>query len=127
ARPGTVRPRWGGVRYTCCSHRPMTVLRTPRPPLSPVFWVLFWGMLVNRAASFVGVFLALHLKKDLGISDATAGWIVGCWGIGGWLASPVAGVLTDQVGRRTTMLFGLVLGGACVLAIPLVTDLRLLF
>ncbi len=105
----------------------MTVPRTSRPALSPVFWVLFWGTLVNRAASFVGVFLALHLTQDLGTSRATAGWIVGCWGLGGWLASPVAGVLTDQVGRRITMLLGLVLGGACVLAIAFVADLRLLF
>lgn len=105
----------------------MTAARTSRPPLSPVFWVLFWGSLVNRAASFVGVFLALHLTQDLAISRATAGWIVGCWGIGGLLASPVAGVLTDQVGRRITMLLGLVLGGSCVLAIAFVADVHLLF
>lgn len=105
----------------------MTAPRSSRPALSAVFWVLFWATLVNRAASFVVVFLALHLKHDLDISEATAGWIVGCWGIGSWLASPIAGVLTDQVGRRTTMLLGLVLGGACVLAIAFVTDLRLLF
>lgn len=106
----------------------MTVAsRSPRPALSPVFWILFWGTLVNRAASFVVVFLALHLTQDLGISQATAGWIVGCWGIGSWLASPIAGVLTDRVGRRTTMLLGLVLGGACVLAIAFVADVRLLF
>jgi MFS family permease len=92
-----------------------------------VFWVLFWGTLVNRAASFVGVFLALHLTQDLGLSRATAGWIVGCWGIGSWLASPVGGVLTDRVGRRTTMLLGLVLGGLAVLAIAFASDVRLLF
>src|SRR5215468_2847835 len=105
----------------------MIVQRSPRPALSPVFWVLFWGTLINRAASFVGVFLALHLTQDLGISEATAGWIVGCWGIGSWLASPVAGVLTDRIGRRATMLLGLVLGGACVLAIAFAADMRLLF
>jgi MFS family permease len=105
----------------------MTVEPTPRPALSPVFWVLFWGTLVNRAASFVSVFLALHLTQDLAISRATAGWIVGCWGIGSWLASPVAGVLTDRIGRRTTMLLGLILGGTCVLAIAFAADVRLLF
>lgn len=105
----------------------MAVALRSRPALSPVFRVLFWGTLVNSAASFVGVFLALHLKNDLGISSATAGWIVGCWGISGLIASPVAGVLTDQVGRRTTMLVGLMLGGACVLAIAFVADVRLLF
>jgi MFS family permease len=105
----------------------MSAFRSARPALSPVFWVLFWGTLVNRAASFVGVFLALHLTQDLHVSDTTAGWIVGCWGIGSWLASPVAGVLTDRVGRRTTMLLGLVLGGLAVLAIAFTADVHLLF
>jgi MFS family permease len=92
-----------------------------------VFWVLFWGTLVNRAASFVGVFLALHLTQDLGMSKATAGWIVGCWGVGSLIASPIAGVLTDRVGRRTTMLAGLALGGLAVLGIAFAADVRLLF
>jgi MFS family permease len=92
-----------------------------------VFWILFWGTLVNRAASFVGVFLALHLTQDLHIGSSTAGWIVGCWGIGGWLASPVAGVLTDRIGRRTTMLTGLCFGGLSVLAIAFASDVSILF
>jgi MFS family permease len=92
-----------------------------------VFWVLFWGTLVNRAASFVGVFLALHLTQDLGMTRSTAGWIVGCWGVGSWIASPIGGVLTDRVGRRATMLLGLVLGGLAVLAIAFASDVRLLF
>ena len=104
----------------------MTASRS-RSALSPVFWVLFWSTLVNRSASFVAVFLALHLTQDIKVSEATAGWIVGCWGIGGLLASPVAGVLTDQVGRRPTMLLGLVLGGACVVAIALASNVWLLF
>ena len=100
---------------------------SPRPALSPVFWVLFYGSLVNRAASFVAVFLALHLTQDLGFSKATAGWIAGCWGLGSWIASPIAGVLADRAGRRATMLLGLVLGGLAVLAIAFATDVRLLF
>lgn len=105
----------------------MVALRSPRPPLSPVFWTLFWGAFVNRMASFVGVFLALHLTQDLALSNATAGWMVGCWGLGSWFASPIAGVLADRIGRRTTMLLGLGLGGLCVLAIAFVADVRLLF
>ena len=100
---------------------------SPRSALSPVFWVLFYGTLVNRAASFVAVFLALHLTQDLGISKSTAGWIAGCWGLGSWIASPVAGVLADRAGRRTTMLLGLVLGGASTLAIAFAADVHVLF
>src|SRR5215471_16362083 len=104
----------------------IVVKPSPRPPLSPVFWVLFWGVLVNRAASFVAVFLALHLTQDLGISKSTAGWIVGAWGIGSLLGSPVSGALADRVGRRATMLTGLGLGGVAVLAIAFASDPRLL-
>jgi MFS family permease len=98
-----------------------------RPTLSPVFWVLFWGMLVNRAASFVGTFLALHLTQDLRCSQATAGWIVACWGLGSVVASPIAGALADRLGRRATMLLGLGLGGLAVLALAFVSDLPSLF
>src|SRR5262245_46263318 len=105
----------------------MTTASSSRPALSPVFWVLFWGALVNRSASFVAVFLALHLNRDLGITKSTAGWIVGCWGLGSCLASPVAGVLADRVGRRFTMLLGLVAGGLAVLAIAFAEDIVLLF
>jgi MFS family permease len=106
----------------------MTTASSPpsRPPLSPVFWALFWGTLINRSASFVGVFLALHLTQDLGISRATAGWILGSWGIGGLLASPIGGALADRVGRRPAMLLGLGLGGLFVLAIAFATDPHIL-
>lgn len=85
--------------------------------LSPVFWVLWWGMLVNRMASFVGMFLALYLRERHGFDEAQAGWVVGLWGFGGVLAAPVGGALTDRIGRRATMLLGLVLGGLSVVAI----------
>jgi MFS family permease len=98
-----------------------------RPVLPPVFWILFWATLVNRAASFVAVFLALHLTQALGMSEATAGWIVGCWGFGSWIASPIGGVMADRAGRRPTMLFGLAANGVVVLAIAFVSDAAALF
>src|ERR1051325_7280517 len=100
----------------------VTVRLSSHAPLSPVFWVLFWGTLVNRAATFVGVFLALHLTQDLGVSSATAGWIVGCWGIGSWVASPIAGVLADRIGCRITMLLAPGRRGVTLLAIAFVND-----
>jgi MFS family permease len=90
--------------------------------LSPVYWVIWWGTLVNRLASFVGIFLALYLRQEHGFDEAQAGWVVGLWGLGGTLAAPVGGVLTDRVGRRATMLLGLVLGGLAVLAIAFAGD-----
>src|ERR1041384_8585127 len=85
--------RGSRVRSGSAVPMPAAVSLPSRTSLSPVFWVLFWGTLVNRAASFVVVFLALHLTQDLGLSKATAGWIVGSWGIGSGVAIPVAGGL----------------------------------
>jgi MFS family permease len=101
-------------------------LRAALGGLSPVFWVLWWATLVNRMASFVGIFLALYLRQEHGFDEAEAGWVVGLWGIGGMVASPVGGTLTDRIGRRATLLLGLTLGGLAVVAIAIVGDPRLL-
>src|SRR5512142_2889198 len=94
--------------------------------LPRTFWVLWWGGLINRMAHFVGIFLALYLRQQRGFNDAEAGWIVGLWGFGGTIAAPIGGVLTDKLGRRATMLLGLVLGALCVLAVACTSNLPLL-
>jgi MFS family permease len=91
-----------------------------------VFWVIWWSTLVNRMASFVGIFLALYLRQEHGFDEAEAGWVVGLWGLGSTVSAPIGGTLTDRIGRRATMLLGLVLGGLAVVAIALVADPRLL-
>lgn len=90
--------------------------------LPPVFWVLWSTTLINRLASFVGVFLALYLRQLRGLDEAQTGLIVGLWGLGCIPGAPLGGVLTDRVGRRFTMVLGMALGGASVAAIALTRD-----
>lgn len=90
--------------------------------LSPVFWVLWTSTLVNRMASFVGLFLALYLRELRGLDEAAAGWFVGLWGLGSIPAASLAGLLADRVGRRATMLLGFVTGGLATAAIAVVRD-----
>jgi len=90
--------------------------------LSPVYWVIWWATLVNRMASFVAIFLALYLRQQHGFDEAQAGWVVGLWGLGSTVSAPIGGTLTDRIGRRVTMLLGLILGGLAVVAIALVAD-----
>ena len=47
----------------------------PRP-----FWVLWTGMLVNRAGSFVVPFLAIYLTQARGFSAAQAGIVAALYG-----------------------------------------------
>ncbi|MGC3999907.1 MAG: MFS transporter [Anaeromyxobacter sp.] len=87
--------------------------------LPRVFWTLWWGMLVNRLAGFVITFLALYLVRERGFSEAAAGRVVALYGLGIVVAGPVGGAVADRVGRRVTMLAGLVLGALFVAALAL--------
>lgn len=82
--------------------------------LSPVFWVLWWGVLVNRAASFVVGFLALFLVRERGYGESAAGQVLALYGLGGMVASLAGGALADRVGRRVTMVASLALNAAAV-------------
>ncbi|WP_248361365.1 MDR family MFS transporter [Anaeromyxobacter oryzae] len=90
--------------------------------LPPVFWTLWTGMLLNRLASFVATFLALYLTQERGFTIAEAGRVVALYGVGITVAGPIGGSLADRVGRRFTMLLGLVLGSASVAALGFTRD-----
>lgn len=69
------------------------------------FWWLWTSTLVNRLGSFVATFMALYLTMDKGgYSASYAGLVVSLHGLGGVVSSLVAGVMTDRLGRRPTML-----------------------
>lgn len=80
--------------------------------LPATYWWLWLGTLINRAGAFVIPLLALYLEKERGLGGARVGEVVALYGIGAFLAGLVGGVLADRVGRRATMTFSLVAGGA---------------
>lgn len=87
--------------------------------LSGVFWTLWWGLLVNRFASFVSPFLAVYLVRARGMGVAEAGRVVALYGVGVVLGAPIGGALADRVGRRATMVGGLAAGALTVGALAL--------
>ncbi|AIR99125.1 MDR family MFS transporter [Streptomyces glaucescens] len=68
------------------------------------FWWLWTSTLVNRLGAFVATFMALYLTLDRGYSASYAGLVVALHGLGGVISSLGAGVLTDRLGRRPTLL-----------------------
>ncbi|MFJ9032036.1 MDR family MFS transporter [Streptomyces sp. NPDC102274] len=68
------------------------------------FWWLWTSTLVNRLGAFVATFMALYLTLDQGYSASYAGLVASLHGLGGVISSLVAGVMTDRLGRRPTML-----------------------
>ncbi|MFJ3882330.1 MDR family MFS transporter [Streptomyces sp. NPDC090077] len=72
--------------------------------LPRAFWWLWASTLVNRLGAFVATFMTLYLTLDRGYSASFAGLVVALHGLGGVVSSLVAGVMTDRLGRRPTML-----------------------
>ncbi|MFJ8569653.1 MDR family MFS transporter [Streptomyces sp. NPDC093514] len=72
--------------------------------LPPAFWWLWTSTLVNRLGAFVATFMTLYLTVDRGYSASFAGLVVALHGLGGVVSSLVAGVMTDRLGRRPTLL-----------------------
>lgn len=68
------------------------------------FWWLWTSTLVNRLGAFVATFMALYLTLDRGYSATYAGLVAALHGLGGVVSSLGAGVMTDRLGRRPTLL-----------------------
>lgn len=68
------------------------------------FWWLWTSTLVNRLGAFVATFMALYLTLDRGYSASYAGLVAALHGLGGVISSLGAGVMTDRLGRRPTLL-----------------------
>ncbi|MGW5735387.1 MULTISPECIES: MDR family MFS transporter [Streptomyces] len=68
------------------------------------FWWLWTSTLVNRLGAFVATFMALYLTLDRGYSATYAGLVAALHGLGGVISSLGAGVMTDRLGRRPTLL-----------------------
>src|SRR2546429_5796631 len=82
--------------------------------LPGVFWTMWWGLIVNRLASFVIAFLSLYLVRERGLRSAEVGRILALYGVGFTVAGPLGGLLADRIGRRATMVAGLALGACSV-------------
>jgi MFS family permease len=97
-------------------------LRDARARLPRVYWLLWWGTLINRLGGFVIPLLTFYLTspRGPGLSLGDAGAIVALYGVGQVVASLVGGVLADHLGRRATLLMSLFGGAAAMLGLGLV-------
>ncbi|MFJ9541587.1 MDR family MFS transporter [Streptomyces sp. NPDC101225] len=91
--------------------------------LPRAFWWLWTSTLVNRLGAFVATFMALYLTIDRGYSASYAGLVASLHGLGGVVSSLGAGVMTDRLGRRPTLLIAQSATAASVALLGFMQDL----
>lgn len=86
-----------------------------RGGLPAAYWYLWTATLVSRLGGFLFTFLAVYLTQTRGFSVASAGAVVALHGVGSLLAGPIGGWLSDNIGRRKTLLMACALGALSML------------
>jgi len=81
--------------------------------LPRAFWVVFCGELVNRAGNMAMAFMTFFLAAR-GLGPAEIGQVMIAFGLGCLASQPIGGVLADRVGRRRTLLVGLLLSAGAL-------------
>ena len=105
---------------------PRATLRENLRSLPPAAWVLFAGTFVNRLGTFVLPFITLYLtSRDFSVPQAGAA--VAMYGIGGFGAQIVGGLLTDRIGRRNTIGFSMIGAAALTLVLWRATTLIVIY
>ncbi|GAA2370914.1 MFS transporter [Streptomyces cuspidosporus] len=74
--------------------------------LPPAVWTVFAGTIVNRLGYLVTPFLVFFLAAR-GVTGAETTFVLGALGAGNLLGPALGGLLADRIGRRSTMLIGL--------------------
>ncbi|MEH6376748.1 MFS transporter [Streptomyces sp. KLMMK] len=90
--------------------------------LPRAFWWLWASTLVNRLGAFVSIFLAMFLTADQGHSASFAGLVGALLGLGSVISSIGAGVMTDRLGRRPTLLIAQASTAVSVAVLGFMTD-----
>jgi MFS family permease len=94
----------------------MSTYRAAFSGLPREVWLLAGGLLINRAGTMVLPFLSLYLTRDLGLAAASAGLIIGSFGLGAMAGSFIGGWLSDRLEPVRVQLLSLFASGIGFLA-----------
>jgi MFS family permease len=87
-------------------------------------WFMTVGVFVNRFGSFVILFLALYLTRQLHFSATQAGTAVAAYGVGEVLAGGIGGDLADRIGRRNTITVSMLGSAAALIGLSQASSFR---
>lgn len=92
------------------------------------FWTVVGVMFIDRVGgTMLFPFFSLYITEKFSVGMAQAGVILGFFSFFGMLGSMIGGALTDKLGRRSLILFGLIFSALSTLSLGLVNEFWMLF
>ena len=92
------------------------------------FWIVVGVHFVDKiGGTLVFPFFALYITRKFGVGMTEAGILLGLLALAGMFGSVIGGALTDRLGRRKLILFGLIFSALSSLALGSVNQFGWLF
>jgi len=93
---------------------------------------LFWTVVGIRFVDGIGgtllfPFFALYITQKFNVGMTQAGILLGMFSLFGLIGSIVGGALTDKIGRKQLIIFGLVFSALSTLTFGFVTDINVMY
>jgi MFS family permease len=90
------------------------------------FWIYSLVVFIDRlGGSLLFPFYALYLTQKFGINMAQVGGLFALFSMSGFIGSAIGGALTDRMGRKSMLIFSLVMSSLSALVMGLVNDLQI--
>jgi MFS family permease len=90
------------------------------------FWTIVIVTFIDRlGGALLFPFFTLYITKKFGVGMTTVGVMFGIFAVTGMVGSTIGGALTDRIGRKTMLLFGLIFSAVSTLWMGLVNELDL--
>ncbi len=92
----------------------------------------FWGVtgvsfIDSVGATLLFPFFALYITQKFNVGMTEAGLVLGTFSISSFVGGIIGGALTDRIGRKKLILFGLVASAITTLSLGLINEFYLLF
>jgi MFS family permease len=92
------------------------------------FWILVFGTFIDRlGGALLFPFFTLYLTQKFGIGMTQVGFIFGTFAVSSFFGSMIGGALSDKIGRKSMLLFGLVMSAVSSLLMGVIDNLALFF
>ncbi len=92
------------------------------------FWILMVASFIDRLGGFILFpFFTLYITSRFGVGMTTVGFIFGTFSVTGIVGSTIGGALTDRLGRKPMLLFGLIVSAISSIWLGFADSLPLFF